>query len=179
MRVLMVEDRRVLADAIAEGLRGLRDAGFAVDVAYDGDAGSELAWVNDYDVVVLDRDLPGTHGDDLCRQLCGGDRRILMLTAAAGLEDRVQGLDLGADDYLSKPFAFAELLARLRALHRRSRPALPPVLSLHGLVLDPARRRVTRDGRDIPLSRKELAVLEVLMESDGAVVGVETLLERV
>ena len=172
----MVEDRRVLADAIAEGLR---DVGFGVDVSYDGDAGSELAWVNDYDVVVLDRDLPGTHSDDLCRELCGGDRRILMLTAAGSLEDRVQGLDLGADDYLSKPFELAELVARLRALHRRSRPALPPVLRAHGVVLDPARRRVMRDGREVPLSRKELAVLEVLMEADGAVVGAEALLERV
>jgi DNA-binding response OmpR family regulator len=176
MRVLVVEDRRVLADAIAEGLR---DVGIAVDVSYDGQAASELAWANDYDVVVLDRDLPGMHGDDLCRELCGGDPRILMLTAAASLEDRIEGLDLGADDYLPKPFEFSELVARVRALHRRSRTALPPVLSADGVVLDPARRRVTRDGRPIQLSRKELAILEVLMEADGAVVAVETLLERV
>jgi DNA-binding response OmpR family regulator len=176
MRLLVVEDRKVLADAIAKGLRA---NGFAVDVTYDGTSGSELAWDNDYDVVILDRDLPGIHGDDLCRQVAGGHSRILMLTAAGNIEDRVEGLNLGADDYLAKPFAFSELVARVHALGRRSQPALPPILRRHGVVLDPARHVVTRDGQPVELSNKEFGVLEVLMAADGGIVSAETLLARV
>jgi DNA-binding response OmpR family regulator len=178
MRVLVVEDERLLADAVAVGLR--REA-FAVDVAYDGSAGLERVSVNDYDVVVLDRDLPSVHGDDVCRQLVAGRPgvRILMLTAAADVLDRVEGLGLGADDYLGKPFAFAELVARVRALGRRSRKAVPPILEYDGLLLDPARRDLRRDGRLVPLGRKEFGVLEELMRADGAVVSAEQLLEKV
>jgi len=172
MRILVVEDKRKLADTVAQGLR---DAGFAVDVAYDGGAGSEMAAVNEYDVIVLDRDLPVLHGDDLCRELSGGSARILMLTAASGLESRVEGLDLGADDYLGKPFAFTELLARLRALGRRSQPALPPVLRSGELVLDPARRHVTRGGHQVHLTNKEFGVLQALMAANGAVLSAEVL----
>ncbi|TDE00605.1 response regulator transcription factor [Jiangella asiatica] len=178
MRVLVVEDERLLADAIA---RGLRREGMAVDVGYDGAAALERLGVNDYDVVVLDRDLPGTHGDDVCRVLVAErhDVRVLMLTAAADVVDRVEGLGLGADDYLGKPFAFAELVARLRALARRSRAASPPVLERDGLRLDPARHEVTRDGVPVRLGRKEFGVLEELMRADGAVVSAEQLLEKV
>lgn len=177
MRVLVVEDERVLADAIATGLR--RQA-HAVDVAYDGAGALERTSVNEYDVVVLDRDLPKVHGDDVCRDLAGRryPARILMLTAAGDLEDRVAGLNLGADDYLAKPFAFAELVARVQALGRRAAPPLPPVLERAGITLDPARREVHRDGRPIELTRKEFAVLEVLMRAEGAVVSSERLLEK-
>src|SRR5262245_6524648 len=177
MRVLVVEDERVLADAIATGLR--REA-MAVDVAYDGDGALERAGVNDYDVIVLDRDLPKVHGDDVCRHLVAerSASRILMLTAAGELDDKVTGLSLGADDYLAKPFAFAELVARVRALGRRASPPLPPVLERSGVALDPARREVHRDGRHIQLTPKEFAVLEVLMRGEGAVISAEHLLEK-
>ena len=153
MRVLVVEDEQVLADAIAVGLR--REA-MAVDVAYDGVDALERALVNDYDVVVLDRDLPQIHGDEICRQLIEQHRpaRILMLTAAAGVTERVNGLRLGADDYLGKPFAFVELVARVRTLGRRTAPAVPPLLERAGIRMDPARREVYRDGRWVGLSRQ-------------------------
>lgn len=178
MRVLVVEDEQRLADAIA---RGLRAEGMAVDVAYDGDAGHEKATITRYDVVVLDRDLPGMSGDDLLADLTagGGLTRVLILTASAGVEDRVAGLSLGADDYLSKPFSFAELVARVRALGRRATPATPPVLRHGDLELDPGRRTVTRAGDSIELTRKEFGVLEVLLSAAGSVVSSEQLLERV
>jgi DNA-binding response OmpR family regulator len=177
MRVLVVEDHVELANDIADGLR---DQGIGADVAYDGSAAIEKAMLTRYDVVVLDRDLPRIHGDAVCATLIGaGSRaRILMLTAAGTVEDRVDGLMLGADDYLIKPFAFAELVARVRTLARRE-PAAPPVLIRGDLVLDRARRRVSRGGHPVPLSRKELGVLEELLVADGAVVSAEDLLERV
>ena len=177
MRVLVAEDEELLADAIAEGLR--RET-LAVDVVYDGDAALEKLGVNEYDVLVLDRDLPLVHGDEVCRAVvaAGGETRVLMLTAAAEVPDRVAGLALGADDYLPKPFAFVELVARVRALGRRARPATPPRLERAGIALDPARREVFRDGRFVPLSRKEFAVLEELLRAEGAVVSTEQLLER-
>jgi DNA-binding response OmpR family regulator len=177
MRVLVVDDEPLLADAIAEWLR---DEAHAVDVAYDGSAAQERLAVNDYDVVVLDRDLPAVHGDEVCRELAesGSAPRVLMLTAAAGIADRVAGLSLGADDYLTKPFAFPELAARVQSLGRRSRPAMPPVLRRAGIVLDPARREVFRDGRYVPLSKKEFAVLAELLRADGATVSAERLLEK-
>ena len=177
MRVLVVEDNSVVADAVAEGLR---DQGMAVDVAYDGPAGLGKVVVNTYDVVILDRDLPGLHGDELCDEIVASPRttRILMLTAAGQVEDRVEGLNLGADDYLVKPFDFAELVARVRALARRS-PSTPPVLTRGDLVVDRVRRSVTRAGRPVQLARKELGVLEVLVEADGAAVSAEQLLEQV
>jgi DNA-binding response OmpR family regulator len=175
--VLVVEDERLLADTIAEGLR--RQA-MAVDVVYDGDQALQRLSVNDYDVVVLDRDLPIISGDQVCTTLVDAavDTRILMLTAATALAQRVAGLGLGADDYLTKPFAFAELAARIQALGRRSRPAAPPVLERAGIRLDPHRRTVTRHGHPVELSRKEFAVLEVLMRSEGSVVSAEQLLEK-
>jgi DNA-binding response OmpR family regulator len=175
--VLVVEDEQVLADAVATGLR--RES-MAVDVVYDGDAALERISVNDYDVVVLDRDLPLVHGDDVCRHVVssGLATRVLMLTAAGDVQDRVDGLTLGADDYLAKPFAFPELIARIRALGRRAVPALPPVLERSGLRLDPSRREVTRSGRPVALSPKEFSVLEVLMRADGAAVSSEQLLEK-
>jgi len=179
VRVLVVEDEAPLADAVA---RGLRREGMAVDVAYDGDLGLEKAMMTRYDVLVLDRDLPGRSGDDICRHLAreGSLTRVLMLTAAGTLEDRVEGLELGADDYLGKPFAFTELVARVRALGRRATPAAPPVLhGPGGLVVDPARRTATRHGVDLGLTNKELGVLDVLLRADGAVVSSEELLERV
>jgi len=178
MRVLVAEDERRLADAIA---RGLRREGMAVDVAPDGDEALLKARVVRYDVVVLDRDLPGVHGDDVCKVVRGErpDTRIIMLTAAGDLEDLVEGLSLGADDYMAKPFRFAELVARIRALSRRSAPSRPPVLHHGDVELDPARRSVLRAGEPIELARKELAVLETLMEADGATVSAEELLERV
>jgi len=178
MRVLVAEDERRLADAIA---RGLRREGMAVDVAPDGDEALLKARVVRYDVVVLDRDLPGVHGDDVCRVVRGErpETRIIMLTAAGDLEDLVEGLSLGADDYMAKPFRFAELVARIRALNRRSAPSRPPVLYHGDLELDPARRSVMRGGEPIELARKELAVLETLMAADGATVSAEELLERV
>ena len=177
MRVLVVEDERVLADAIATGLR--REA-LAVDVAYDGGGALERTGVNEYDVIVLDRDLPKVHGDDVCRQLVAEryPARILMLTAAGELTDKVEGLSIGADDYLAKPFAFAELTARVRALARRAATPLPPVLERTGVSLDPGRREVHRDGRQVELTRKEFAVLEVLLRAEGAVVSSEQLLEK-
>jgi DNA-binding response OmpR family regulator len=150
----------------------------AADVAYDGSSGLSLAISNPYDVVILDRDLPLMHGDDVCRELTSGAARILMLTAAGSLHDRVEGLNLGADDYLPKPFAFEELLARVWALARRSAPALPPVLRRGDLVLDPGRHLAVRGGRDLGLSPKEFGVLRVLMAAAGTVVGVDTLLDR-
>ncbi|MCK2212568.1 response regulator transcription factor [Actinomadura sp. ATCC 31491] len=177
MRVLVVEDEPVLADAIAEWLR---EETHAVDLAHDGETALERIAVNDYDVVVLDRDLPRVHGDDVCKELVASERdaRVLMLTAAAQLDDRVTGLSLGADDYLSKPFAFPELAARVLALGRRSRPAVPPVLRRAGITLDPARREVFRDGRFVPLSKKEFAVLAELLRAAGGVVSAEHLLEK-
>ena len=176
MRVLVIEDDGELTDAIAAGLRL---EGMAVDTALDGDSGLEHAQVNDYDVIALDRDLPGVPGDEVCTSLAGTVRaRILMLTAAGTIEDRVEGLDRGADDYLPKPFAFAELVARLRALARRSQPAIPPVLSARGLTLDPARRVASRYGKRLELGPKELAVLELLMAAGGRAVSAEELLER-
>ncbi|SCG71470.1 response regulator transcription factor [Micromonospora coxensis] len=178
MRVLVVEDERNLADAIA---RGLRKRGMAVDVAYDGDAGHEAAFVTRYDVVVLDRDLPGMHGDQICAELAasGTLTRVLMLTASDSVADRVQGLGLGADDYLPKPFAFDELVARVQALGRRATPAAPPVLEVADVVIDPARRVVTRAGVPVDLTNKEFGVLCELVKARGAVVSSEELLERV
>ncbi|MFI0371231.1 response regulator transcription factor [Actinomadura sp. 1N219] len=177
MRVLIVEDERVLADAIAEGLR---EEAMAVDVVYDGDDALERASYNEYDVVVLDRDLPTVHGDDVCRELVArrSPVRILMLTASGDVGDRVDGLSLGADDYLPKPFVFGELVARVRALARRSGPPVPPVLERRGIRLDPHRRRVARDGRELRLTKKEFAVLEELLRAEGGVVSAERLLER-
>ena len=177
MRVLVVEDQVELADDIGEGLR---DRGFGADVTYDGASGSEKAMLYDYDVVVLDRDLPHVHGDAVCAALVGSERRsrILMLTAATTVDDRVHGLNLGADDYLTKPFAFEELVARIHALARRA-PSAAPVLRRGDLVVDRARRRVSRGGRPVSLTRKELGVLEELLVADGAVVSAEELLERV
>lgn len=181
MRILLVEDHVELAETVATGLRR---EGMAVDVALDGhDALAHLA-LTDYDVLVLDRDLPGVHGDEICRSLRslgaeGRDGRILMLTAAGSIEDRVEGLDLGADDYLPKPFAFAELVARVRALARRSGAPLPTVLVHGDLRVDPANRLVSRGGQRLALSPKELAVLEYLLGADGRIVSAEELLERV
>ena len=177
MRVLVAEDFRVLAAAIGTGLRR---EGMAVDVVLDGDDALEHLAVTRYDVIVLDRDLPGTHGDDVCRRIAA-DRpgsRVLMLTAASTVRDRVDGLGLGADDYLTKPFDFAELVARVRALGRRSAAALPPVLESGDLSLDPSRRTVFRAGQRLELSPREFAVLECLLASAGRVVSAEELLER-
>lgn len=178
VRVLVVEDEQLLADAVATGLR--REA-MAVDVVYDGAAALERVGVNDYDVVVLDRDLPLVHGDDVCRKIVelGMPTRVLMLTASGDVSDRVEGLELGADDYLPKPFAFTELTARVRALGRmdqRAAPARPGALC--GIKLDPNRREVFREGKEVQLAPKEFAVLEVLMRSEGAVVSAEQLLEK-
>ncbi|MFC1402356.1 MULTISPECIES: response regulator transcription factor [Streptacidiphilus] len=177
MRVLVVEDEQLLADAVATGLR--REA-MAVDVVYDGQAALDRVAVNDYDVVVLDRDLPLVHGDDVLRKIVeeGQPTRVLMLTAAGDISDRVEGLELGADDYLPKPFAFSELVARVRALGRRATTPLPPVLEREGISLDPGRREVLRDGKPVALAPKEFAVLEVLMRANGAVVSAEQLLEK-
>ena len=178
MRILIVEDEEPLAEAVA---RGLRREGMAVDVALDGDEGHEKATVTRYDVVVLDRDLPGMSGDELCREIVasGALTRVIMLTASGSVADRVEGLSLGADDYLAKPFAFDELVARVRALARRSTPVTPPVLRAGDLELDPARRTVTRSGTPVELTRKEFGVLEVLLAASGSVVSSEELLERV
>jgi DNA-binding response OmpR family regulator len=207
VRVLVVEDEEVLAAAIA---RGLREEEMAVEVSHDGGDALEKLARDHYDVLVLDRDLPGVHGDDVCRALVnrhssgasragspGASRAsgmasrpmILMLTAAGAVEDRVDGLTIGADDYLAKPFAFAELVARIRALARhQGAPAprasghyaqpLPPVLTRYDVTLDPARQEVTRGGHFVRLSKKQLSVLEVLMAADGAVVSTEELLEK-
>lgn len=167
----------MLCDRIAEGLR---DAGFAVDVAYDGATAMEVTSFTAYDVIVLDRDLPRVHGDAVCTQLVAGPStaRILMLTAAAAVEDRVDGLNLGADDYLCKPFAFTELVARVRALGRRS-PSAPPLLRRGDLCVDRVRRRVRRAGQEVIVTRKEFGVLEALLTADGGVVSAEDLLEHV
>lgn len=177
MRVLIVEDHRELAETVGAGLR---QDGMAVDLAYDGPQALDMTAVYEYDVVVLDRDLPGLHGDDVCRALVagGGRSRVLMLTASATIEDRVDGLGIGADDYLPKPFAFAELIARVRALARRAQPAVPPVLTHGDLSLDSARRIARRGGRRLELSPKELAVLELLLAAQGGAVSAEQLLER-
>jgi DNA-binding response OmpR family regulator len=178
MRVLVVEDFETLARTIGTGLRR---EGMAVDVVLDGDDALERLAVTRYDVVVLDRDLPGTHGDDVCRQIVAShvQSRVLMLTAASTVRDRVDGLGLGADDYLPKPFDFAELVARVRALGRRCAPALPPILEFGDLTLDPNRRVALRAGRRLDLSPKEFAVLECLLAAGGRLVSAEELLERV
>ena len=177
MRVLVVEDHAKLAMAVATLLRR---EGMAVDVVFDGNDALAQGAVNRYDVVVLDRDLPGLHGDQVCQTIAadGIASGILMLTAASTIDDRVEGLGLGADDYLPKPFNIAELVARIRALARRSRPALPPILVHGDLRLDTARRVATRAGRRLTLNPKELAVLELLLSAQGAVVTAEELLER-
>jgi DNA-binding response OmpR family regulator len=178
MRVLLVEDHAKLATTLA---RGLRREGMAVDVVFDGEDALAHVAATDYDVVVLDRDLPRVHGDDVCRTLVA-DRhrsRILMLTAARTISDRVEGLGLGADDYLPKPFAFAELVARIHALSRRSSPSLPPVLVHGDLCLDPARRVATRAGQQLALTLKEFAVLERLLGAQGRVLTIGDLLEGV
>jgi DNA-binding response OmpR family regulator len=178
VRVLVVEDDIELADAIGVGLRREQ---MAVDVCYDGSAGLDRALFTGYDVIVLDRDLPGRHGDEVCAELmaAGCRSRVLMLTAAATIEDRVGGLDLGADDYVPKPFAFVELVARIRALRRRAQPALPPVLTCGDVSLDPARLRACRAGVPLDLGPKEFGVLELLLAAQGRVVSAEELLERV
>jgi DNA-binding response OmpR family regulator len=177
VRVLVAEDLEDLATAIAAGLRR---EGMAVDVVLDGTAALDHLAVTRYDVVVLDRDLPGTHGDEVCRQLAAGRSqcRVLMLTAAGTIRDRVDGLRLGADDYLPKPFAFAELVARIRALGRRPATSLPPVLEHGDVTLDPSRRVAFRAGRRLDLSPKEFALLECLLASAGRVLSAEELLER-
>jgi DNA-binding response OmpR family regulator len=178
MRVLVVEDHAELAASVA---RVLKRDGIAADVAGDGEEALRRAAVVDYDVVVLDRDLPRLHGDEVCRALVArdGDTKVLMLTASGTIAERVEGLSLGADDYLPKPFAFAELLARIRALARRAQPPLPPTLEHGDLRLDPGRRVATRAGERLALSPKELAVLEYLLAARGRVVSAEELLERV
>jgi DNA-binding response OmpR family regulator len=178
MRVLVAEDFEILAHAIATGLRR---EGMAVDVVLDGAGALESLAVTRYDVVVLDRDLPAVHGDEVCRQIVAGGSgsRVLMLTAASTVADRVDGLGIGADDYLPKPFDFAELIARIRALARRSAAAVPPVLEGGGLTLDPGRRLALRSGRRLDLSPKEFGVLECLLAAGGRVVSAEELLERV
>ncbi len=178
VRVLLVEDEERLANTIA---RGLRREGMAVDVVLDGKSALQKTAVNSYDVVVLDRNLPLVHGDDVCRQLVARQSicRILMLTAAGSIEDRVAGLDIGADDYLPKPFALQELVARIRALGRRAVPPVPPVLSRGDLVLDPARHVAERGGVDLQLTKKEFGLLEVLLAAEGRVVSAEELLEKV
>jgi DNA-binding response OmpR family regulator len=177
MRVLVVEDHERLAEAVAAGLRG---EGMAVDVVFDGQEALSHATLTRYDVIVLDRDLPGLHGDQVCQALAAGQgaSRVLMLTAASTIGDRVEGLGMGADDYLPKPFDFAELVARVRALARRAAVPLPPALTHGDLILDPARRVAVRAGRRLPLSPKELAVLECLLAARGALVSAEELLER-
>jgi DNA-binding response OmpR family regulator len=176
MRVLVVEDFEVLARSIGTGLRR---EGMAVDVVLDGTDALERLAVTRYDVVILDRDLPGVPGDDICRRLAGDHTRVLMLTAAGTIEDRVEGLGLGADDYLPKPFAFAELVARVRALGRRATPSIPPTLACGDITLDPARRVASRAGRRLDLSPKEFALLECLLAAPGLVRSAEELLERV
>jgi DNA-binding response OmpR family regulator len=178
MRVLVVEDHVELAASLA---RVLRREGMAVDVAHDGGDAMDRAATTDYDVVVLDRDIPVVHGDEVCRALVAGASRgrVLMLTASASIADRVEGLSLGADDYLPKPFAYAELVARIRALGRRSQPPLPPILVRADLRLDPAQRVASRAGERLALSPKEFAVLEYLLAAQGRVVPAEELLERV
>jgi DNA-binding response OmpR family regulator len=178
VKVLVVEDFEVLARSIGTGLRR---EGMAVDVVLDGTEALDHLALTPYDVVVLDRDLPGTHGDEVCRRLAGERRgcRVLMLTAASTVRDRVEGLGLGADDYLPKPFDFAELVARVRALGRRPATFLPPVLERGDIVLDPGRHVAVRGGRRLDLSPKEFALLECLLAAAGRVISAEELLERV
>jgi DNA-binding response OmpR family regulator len=178
MRVLVIEDDEELAGTVAAGLRNAR---MAVDVALDGQAGLTRALVNDYDVIVLDRDLPALHGDEVCAKLvaAGGRGRVLMLTGAAENEDLVDGLGLGADDYLGKPFDFPVLVARIGALARRAQPSIPPVLRSGDVVLDAAKRCARRSGRDLELTPKEFGVLELLLAAQGRVISAEELLERV
>jgi DNA-binding response OmpR family regulator len=178
VRVLVIEDDEEMATAIGVGLRR---ADMAVDVALDGQAGLERALVNDYDVIVKDRDLPGLHGDDVCNELVDAKcrARVLMLTAAASIDDRVQGLGIGADDYLPKPFAFAELVARIRALVRRTHPANPPIMRHDDLEIDTARHEARRRGQLLDLGPKEFGVLEMLVSAQGRVVSAEELLESV
>ncbi|MER7043776.1 response regulator transcription factor [Streptomyces jumonjinensis] len=177
MRVLVAEDEEILAELIATGLSR---AGFAVDTVYSGDAALAYLGLYDYDVIVLDRDLPRVHGDEVARQLvaAASRTRILMLTASSALADRVAGLDLGADDYLGKPFDFPELVSRVRALRRRSARPVPPLLERHGIRLDTVRRTAWREGRELVLSPKEFTVLQILLEADGGMVSAEELLER-
>ena len=175
MRLLVVEDHATLADRIAQGLR---QAGMAVDAVYDGAAALSVAAQTTYEVVVLDRDLPVIHGDRVCQTLAGSGPRVLMLTAASDVGDRVDGLELGADDYLPKPFDFAELVARVRALARRA-PSSPPVLRRGDLTVDRARHRASRSSRALLLTRKEFGVLETLLAAEGALVSAEELLEQV
>jgi DNA-binding response OmpR family regulator len=177
VRVLIAEDEQLLADTIADGLRRLS---MAVDVCYDGQAALDLVSTHRYDVAVLDRDMPVRTGDEVCREIAASDDnvRVLMLTAASGIRDRVDGLSIGADDYLTKPFAFAELVARVQALSRRSRPAVKPILERGGVVLEPSRHFASRDGRVLDLTPKEFAVLEVMLRADGDIVSAEDLLEQ-
>jgi len=178
MRVLLVEDHAKLALAVANGLRRL---GMAVDMAFDGEDALAHTALAEYDVVVLDRDLPGIHGDEVCRRLVADDLdcRVLMLTAAGTVQDRVEGLRLGADDYLPKPFDATELVARIEALARRARPRQPPILTHDTLTLDSAKRLAAEDGRPLALNPKEFAVLEQLLLARGAVVSAEELVARV
>lgn len=178
MRILLVEDDEALADVVA---RGLRQAGLAVDTVFDGERAIEAASVNGYDVIVLDRQLPGIHGDDVCRAVLQlpTPPRVLMLTAAGNIDDRVRGLEIGADDYLPKPFAMAELVARIQALARRPSAITLPVIELGDLRIDRSRRTARRQNRDLPLTRKEFGVLEVLATSPDRVVSAEELLEKV
>ncbi|MGW7247899.1 response regulator transcription factor [Streptomyces decoyicus] len=177
MRVLVVEDELYLAEAVQAGLRL---EAIASDIVGDGDSALERLSVNEYDVVVLDRDIPGTHGDDVCRIIVERQLgcRVLMLTAASHLQEKVTGFEVGADDYLTKPFDLKELVVRLRSLARRPRQSTPPVLEYAGIRLDPFRREVFRSGRYISLTRKQFAILEILMTARGGVVSAETLLER-
>jgi DNA-binding response OmpR family regulator len=177
MRVLVVEDEVVLAETIAEGLR---DRAMAVDVVHDGADALDRTSYTEYDVIVLDRDLPGVHGDEVCRRLVATRQagRIIMLTASGDVLEKIDGLSLGADDYLAKPFVFDELVARVRALGRRSAAPLPPVLERAGIQLDPQRRTVARDGQPVTLTKKEFTVLEELLRADGRVVSVEDLLDK-
>jgi DNA-binding response OmpR family regulator len=178
MRLLLVEDHVFLAETVAGGLRR---EGIAVDVAHDGRDAIARSRVIPYDVIVLDRDLPVMHGDEVCRALVaqGSESRVLMLTAADAIEDRIEGLGLGADDYLPKPFDFGELVARIRALGRRGGRSLPPILEHADLRLDPARRVAVRGGRRLALRPKEFGVLEYLLAAQGRVVSAEELLQRV
>lgn len=177
MRVLVVEDEKFLANAIA---KGLRRQSMAVDIAYDGKSALDSIDFADYDILVLDRDIPVVHGDQVCEQVSKTrpEIRIIMLTASRSLNDKIEGLGIGADDYLVKPFEFPELVARIRALARRNQPARQPILSSGGVTLDPFRREVTRDGHYVRLSPKEFAVLQILMEAEGGVISAEMLLEK-
>lgn len=177
MRVLVVEDEVVMAEAVRIALER---AAIAADVVHDGESALEALAVNDYDAVLLDRDLPGIHGDDVAKQIAASEMsvRVLMLTAARGLDDKVEGFEIGADDYLSKPFEVPELIARLRALERRPALAHPPVLKREGIELNPFRREVSRSGAPIPLTRKEFSVLHLLMQAEGGVISAEEILEK-